>query len=67
MADKNIAENLYVKVIAPSFLGNKCGKAEITESFTTRAEAEASDTPGFIYTRNAANKFITKWNKDFEA
>jgi len=64
--DKNNLDNLYVKVIAPSALGVKYGKAEITESFFSRKDAEVSGTPGHIMTRNQAGKFITKWNKDIQ-
>jgi hypothetical protein len=60
-------DNLYVKVIAASVLGNKCGPAFIDKSFFSRKDAEVSESFGHIMTRNQATKFITKWNKDFNS
>jgi len=54
----------YVKVIAPSNLGNKTGIAYVNETFATKAECEASEAIGHIMTEKQADTFIKKWNKD---
>lgn len=54
----------YVKVIAPSFLGNKSGEAYINGTFDSKIECELSENIGHIMTEKQAAKFIKKWNKD---
>lgn len=61
--DKDNMDNLYVKVRTPIVLNRKVRPAYISESFFSRKDTEAENTPGRIMTRNQADKFIPKWNK----
>jgi hypothetical protein len=58
------AAQKFVKVIAPSNLGNKSGKAFVNGTFDTKIECELSEVAGHIMTEKQANTFIKKWNKD---
>lgn len=59
--------NPYVIAEAPSYNGEKCGHASIAESFTSKKVAENNCRGGLIMTRKQAEKFIEKWNNEYDS
>lgn len=62
------AKNNIVVVERPSYQGQKCAPAQIVCSYRTRKQAENTISyQGEIMTRKQAEKFINRWNNEFEA
>ena len=57
----------YVSVEAPYYQGQKASPAQIVESFTSMEVAENNSKGGLLMTRKQAEKFIQKWNAEYEA
>jgi hypothetical protein len=56
----------YVCVEAANYNGKKCAPAQIIDDFTSKKVAENNHQGGRIMTRKQAEKFIQKWNSEFE-
>lgn len=62
------AKNNIVVVERPTYQGEKCGPAQIVCSYRTRKQAENTISyQGEIMSRKQAEKFIKRWNEEFEA
>jgi hypothetical protein len=61
------AKNPYVCVETPSYQGKKCAPAQIVGDYSSKKVAENQSQGGQIMTRKAAEKYITRWNTEFEA
>jgi len=59
--------NPYVCVETPNYQGKKCAPAQIVESYTSKKVAENKSQGGQIMTRKQAEKYIKRWNEEFEA
>ena len=57
-----------VCVERPTYQGQKCAPAQIVCGYRTRKQAENTISyQGEIMTRKQAEKFIARWNEEFEA
>lgn len=60
-------KNPYVCVETPNYQGQKCGYAHIVKSFSSKKVAEEKSQGGQIMTRKQAEKYIQRWNAEYES